>query len=77
MKGGQETKMVPLKELQTYKSTLDDHHETVCQFFKQYEKGYMPSIESLSVQPLVDLHGCLTKILRSNNIDTGESSIQQ
>jgi hypothetical protein len=48
---GQEAKMVPLKELQTYKSALDDHHDTIVQFFKQYEKGYMPqaTFETLSV----------------------------
>jgi hypothetical protein len=29
MKGGQEAKMVPLKELQAYKSSLDIHHDTM------------------------------------------------
>jgi hypothetical protein len=66
----QEAKMVPLKELQGYKSALDGHHEIMGQFFKQYEMGYMPTIESLSVKPLVDLHTCLSKILNDNNIES-------
>jgi hypothetical protein len=76
MKGQEPTKMVPLKDLQIYKSALDDHHETMVLFFKQYEKGYMPmpSIESLSVNPLVDLHTCLSKILKDNNILSADNS---
>ena len=73
---GQEAKMVPLKELQTYKSALDDHHDTIVQFFKQYDKGNMPqaTFETLSVKPMVDLHACLTKILKDNNIESVDNS---
>lgn len=69
--------MIPLKELQGYKAALEAHQAAITQFFNLYEQGFMPSLETLSVKPLVDFHTKLSKLLKDNNIDSFDNALYQ
>ena len=68
--------MVPVKELQAYKATLDGHYKLIVQFLDQYEQGYMPqaAIESFSVKPLIEIQACVSKILKDNKIESVDNA---
>jgi hypothetical protein len=66
-------------QLLEYKRTLDEHYQTLTLYFSLAERDRMPkpTVETLLVDPLLDLQKCLITILKDNGLLSSDSLLEQ